>query len=93
MLCPSVSNVHFPCIRGGHGKGRRGERVRQSHSRERQPLTKPATYLVARWVGPGRVPDAARTQHGDLATYPDQATVLTTKGFSLFRDHFWTGTA
>ena len=34
---------------------------------------------------------AARVWCGDWATYPDQTTVLTTKGFSLHRDHFRRG--
>ena len=33
----------------------------------------------------------ACARRGDLATYPDQATVLTTKEFSLHRGHFRRG--
>ena len=39
----------------------------------------------------GGTPDAAHARCGDLATYPDQAAVVTTKGFSLHTGSFRRG--
>ena len=39
----------------------------------------------------GGAPDTGRARRGDLATYPDEATVRTTMGFFLRKGCFWRG--